>query len=420
MPKSALSLCVFLTALSLSSFAASIKDIRIDKLPNDPALQAALADARELEPWVRAYSANWTAPVTKAAAAARLASDMKAAEAGRIKYPDNEEVALVSGLIASYAFNIDVKDSWNVAPAAFNAAIKLDSSDARGTWFLAAHNCQTVKLLKEGMSALLAVESSGAKDLSSPFWLDYMACATETLMPAHAYYAATKLAPGDRSDPIAVAILSKAKGEASATQAYKPEQLWSTLPVDGGMSFRSYACGISFTVPSGWEPQVYPVSGGKCAIVLQLPPMPGVKGSWTPNIVVMAHMAVPGDSFVGYATLIEGKRGAELDNRQLRALCTFANCITADMFDAHAYPTEGGGHGYIMQFERSRPSNPGFALETSPIPPTADSTGAFRSPDYLARFPGAIYYSILLDSAVSILPKANEDFVTFVKSIRTD
>jgi hypothetical protein len=60
-------------------------------------------------------------------------------------------------------------------------------------------------------------------------------------------------------------------------------------------------------------------------------------------------------------------------------------------------------------------------LEPFPTPPPADrKTPYFRLPDYIARFPGNIYYTVALDSTVSILPKANEDFITFVKSIRTD
>ncbi len=128
------------------------------------------------------------------------------------KYPDNAELALLSGLVASYAFNLDVKDSGNIAPAALSAATKLDSSDLRAQWFLAAHNCQTSKLLKEGMSAMLDVQASSRNDLPSSFWFDYMTCATLTDMPAHAAEASLHLSPTDLADPVAHAVIDKMSG----------------------------------------------------------------------------------------------------------------------------------------------------------------------------------------------------------------
>ena len=420
MSKLVLSLGLLVASLTCYSFAASIKDIRVDKLPDDPALKAALADAQELEPWVRDFEMTWSAPVTQADSEARLAVDMKVAETARAKYPDNEEVALLSGLIASYAYNLEVKKSWDVAHDAFNAAIKLDSSDPRGAWFLAAHNCQTTDRLKEGMSGLLEVESRRPKNLPSSFWLDYMACATVTDMPAHANYAATRLAPADRADSQAVAILNNSKGAASLTQDYKPGEIWSATAVEGGVSFRSYACGISFTTPADWKPRVYPISGGKCAIELQIPSMKGKHGAWNANILVMSHAELPGDSFPEYAAHVEPK-GEKQDNPQLQALCGYPNCRTADIFDKDMYPKEGGGHALSLQFERPQPQIAGIALEPFPIPPPKDrKTPYFSLPDYIARFPGNIYYTIAIDTTVSILPKANEDFITFVKSIRTD
>jgi hypothetical protein len=50
MPKLALIFCLLVTSLSYNSHAASLKDIRTDKLPDDPALKAALADAQEHMP----------------------------------------------------------------------------------------------------------------------------------------------------------------------------------------------------------------------------------------------------------------------------------------------------------------------------------------------------------------------------------
>jgi hypothetical protein len=420
MPRLVCKLCLLLVAFTAYSHAASLSDLRTAKLPNDPAIQPLLSDVRDLEPWVRSFAAPWHAPMTKEAATARIAADLQITENLRQKYPDNAELALLSGLVASYAFNLDVNDSWNIAPAALSAATKLDSSDLRGKWFLAAHNCQTSKLLKEGMSAMLDVQASSRNDLPSSFWFDYMTCATVADMPAHAAAASLHLGPADLADPIANAVINKMRGPASLTQDYKPEALWSSAPVTGGTLYRNYACGISFVAPSNWQPRFHTISTGRCIVLFELPAVNGVKGSWLPNILVVVHAPLAGESFEDSAKRFEGDRGVNQENAQLAALCPVKPCRTADKFDKETYPSEGGGHGIILQFERTQPQVTGIALETFPMPPPTDRDITYRPNDYIARFPGNLYYTFLLDSAVSILPQASQSFTDFLKTVHVD
>lgn len=413
-------LIIFLFLSAGLASAASLKDIRTSSLPDDSAVKAALLDAQQMEPWVRAYSPSWNAPVTKEEAVARLAMDMHAVEVARAKHPESEEIALLSGLIASYAFNLDVKDSWVVAPDALDAAIKISPNDLRGKWFLAAHNCQTGKFLIDGMTGMLEVEAANHEVLPASFWIDYIACATETLMPAHAFHAASYLHGTDLKDPLVDAVMGKMKGTASPQTEYKPEELWSSFPTEGGTFYRSYACGISFTAPSEWKPQFYPIAHGVCAVVLEMPPFKGVDGAWVPNVAIVAHAESASDMFADYAENLEGKRGVKVGNPQLKALCPVANCRTSDIFDRSLYPSEGGAHAWLLQLDRAQPPVSGIALEPGPRRFSTADSGNHRPPNYLARFPGNIYYSILLDSAVSILPQANPMFTDFVKTIRVD
>ncbi len=136
--------------------------------------------------------------------------------------------------------------------------------------------------------------------------------------------------------------------------------------------------------------------------------------------MVVVHAPRGGESFEDSAKRFEGDRGVNQENAQLSALCPAKPCRTVDKFDKETYPSEGGGHGMILQFERPRPTVTGIALETFPIPPPADRTGGYMPDDYVARFPGNLYYTILLDTAVSILPQANQSFADFLKTMRVD
>jgi len=413
---------ILVLCLAGKMFAASLADIHTAKLPQDASIGPVVAEVQDLEPYVQSFSPTWNAPVKKEEAIAKLDLAMKTLEAARKKYPQNEELALLSGLVASYAFNLDVKDSWNVAPSALTAASQLDPSDFRGKWFLAAHNCQTATLLPSGMKALLEIDASASTDLPASFWLDEMACATETEMPAHALRAESHLSTDARSNRLVEAILSKYKGIASVDTNYKPEDLWFFDPTDNGTTYRNYACGLSFTIPAAWTPSFYPIADGKCAMTLAMAPIKGVKGEWTPEVAVIAHVERPRDSFAEYAEHLEGSGGAAQQNSSLSTLCPVAKCRAADLFDQKLYPGEGGGHGYLLQFERSRPEWSGIALETQPISLASvpDKITTFRTPDYVARFPGNIYYSFLLDSATSILPEAQKEFQIFMKTVRVD
>ena len=131
---------------------------------------AALDDARELEPYSKSWTMKWEYPIPKEDVVARLGKDLGFLTLAMKGHPDNAELALLTGLVARYAYNLDVDGSYDAAMSALGAAEKLAPGDFRAGWFRATLECQT-RELKAGAEEFLAIESSHAWDaLPAAFW----------------------------------------------------------------------------------------------------------------------------------------------------------------------------------------------------------------------------------------------------------
>ncbi|MGH9571216.1 MAG: hypothetical protein ACRD4F_16335, partial [Candidatus Angelobacter sp.] len=172
--------------LAATPARADLKAIRQDKLPQDPAVQKALADVSDIEPMVDHWSAQWRYETPKKKVAARLKSSLATIEKSLRASPDNEELLLLAGLVAHYSYNLNAQGSYELAADSFTKAEKLAPEDFRPMWFLAQQQCQSYTQALDGMKKFLDLENSkDAPELPAAFWGDYLQCATVTNMPAH-------------------------------------------------------------------------------------------------------------------------------------------------------------------------------------------------------------------------------------------
>jgi len=86
-----------------------------------------------------------------------LTSSLRDLRSAEIAAPQNEELLLLTGIVAHLASNVDVEGTYEVADQSFEKANKLDAADYRPEWFLASHRCQSNEL-KAGMEQMLAIE----------------------------------------------------------------------------------------------------------------------------------------------------------------------------------------------------------------------------------------------------------------------
>jgi len=191
---------------------ADVAAIHADRLPQETAILAALDDAREMEPYSHVWWPECNFPLSKQEVAKHLSKDLGSLVHALQKHPENEELALLTGLVGRYAYNVDVKGSQNIPLSALSQAQTLDPKDVRAPWFRATFLCETLQPV-EGEHEFLFIEAGRPWDRLPPaFWIDYMECASHTNMSAHVLRAADHLEKlHGAATPLSNTYLNKAR-----------------------------------------------------------------------------------------------------------------------------------------------------------------------------------------------------------------
>jgi hypothetical protein len=338
--------------------------------------------------------------------------------------PGNEELLLLIGLVASYAYNVDVDGSHELAVDSLEKAHKLVPDDYRPQWFLGSHECQTIDLTKEGMDTLLSVERLRPwEQLPPSFWDDYISCTAITNMPAHSLRAGDHLkmlhAP---PSIIRDTVLEGARGRLKTpdpTANYSKGDAWSVKTVNSRSVFTSFVCGFSFSSPGEWRVARLEVQKGQCIAQLETGPYRNGTRDVVPNILVIVRQAKTGESLDDFKKVFMQKasfRPASVRN------CPSQECLTSEAVKPGLYGTNGDGHAILTVFNRPAPAFPGLALEEPTTLPSADEgkTTYFHPNERLNRFEGTLYYLVLLDTASSVFGKAEDDFEDFLKRFEAE
>src|SRR5271157_822574 len=150
-------IALVIALLTATPAFASLEDIQKAKLPQTSAVQQAYNDVLAIEPMVVGWSNHWDYPTPKNEVESRLQADLSALQTAALAAPDNEDLLLLTGLAAHYAYNVDVESAYDVAVDADEKAAMLAPDDYRPGWFLGIHQCAATETAK-GMNNLLAVE----------------------------------------------------------------------------------------------------------------------------------------------------------------------------------------------------------------------------------------------------------------------
>jgi hypothetical protein len=418
-----------LTLLLFSTLAcagvAGTASIDPNKLPIDPEVRDLYLDLRNLEPMVLQWTPQWKYDLPKADVAATLKSTTARLEQARAESPDNEELALLAGLAAHYAYNVDVEGSYTAADRAYQAARQIAPDDFRPDWFLAVHQCQSGDELDEGMRRFLANESRFHWDTLPPeFWDDYLACALVNRMPAHALRAAAHLramgaAPDDMRD-LRVHQAKKLLVEPSHTPAQDVGEIWEGRKLGGHPVLVSSLCALSFGVQGDWKVGLSKMKDS-CTVQIETGPYPGPSGDVFPNVLVIAQAANPGETLFDFVTRI-------LDTQPVSkpvpaARCPADECLAYHIITPGQYKDAGDGHVLLVAFQREQPEFPGTRFEEPTPPPRDQKTGDaayFVSRPRLGRIPGTVYYLVVLDTADTVLEKAKADFEFVLKDFEVE
>lgn len=395
---------------------AGIAAIHKDKLPQDASVLSAYEDIKALEPYVKSWSPQWTHPIAKESAVARLQSSMAALQKAAAAAPESEELQLLLGLCAHYAYNVDEGSAFEVAVAGFEKAGKLTPVDLRPDWFLGTHYCQSLET-KQGMERFLAIEArSVPSELPVAFWDDYMNCATVTNMPAHVLRAASNAAAAGASDDreFLVSVARKRTLPVDAEAEYEAKRAWSYQQVNDGYRFLNSACGMEISSKAEWQISFPPLQKGTCVAQIKVGPY----NSITPNLLLLARQAKPGETLADFLQSFLAEKPSKPSEAPA---CPVSKCLAIESLVPGMYKDAGDGLGLLAAFERDAPRFPGILFEQPWAPPKDKEGLKFYHPDEaLQRMPGKLYYLVLLDTATSVKDQARADYTEFLKSMRVE
>jgi len=388
------------------------------KLPQTADVQSAYRNALTVERYAQSWSNQWSYSVPKADVAKTLTASLETLLKANKSAVDNHELQLATGLVAHFAYNLDVEAAYKPAVEFLSKASQGNPTDIRGSWFLGIHECQALHVIS-GMTRLLAVEAS-AKSLPSDFWSDYIACANVAIMPAHALRGIDRAVElgSPREDYRNVRDIGESRYKtADLSKPVNEHDAWTSDDLEGGrLKFTSRLCGISFVANGNWTLQVPPVSNETCKAWMT---PPAKKGQPSPTILVMARMAKEGETLDAFAReMLENPTKGTSDLSS--APCPVEHCARLELVDKSIYSKQGGAHALLMTFERPLPRYDGLLFETPQEPPATGKINtpvAFRFALQYRRMPGRIFYAVLLDSNAQIFDGAKPDWEVVVKSV---
>jgi hypothetical protein len=403
---------------------ADVAAIHADALPQETAVLAALDDARQLEPYSSTWSNTWNYPVSKDDVASRLTKDLAFLNLALKNHPDNLELLLLTGLVAHYAYNLDVPGSHTTSVDALSQAQKLAPSDVRGGWFTASLQCQTDET-GPGVDEFLALESSHAWDqLPAAFWDDYMACAMITNMPAHTLRADSYLerlhAPGSQLRTTLADLARQRFDPFDPKKTYTLKEVWQGAAAGDATQFTSTTCGVRFEAHNDWSVQQLAFNNGSCVAIFSTGPYKATTRDLHPSILMLVQQPKAGEDLQTFFKkfLSNGAFAPFTPSR-----CPSTACLAMAGVQPGMYKADGDGHAHSVAFERDQPTFPGLIFESpTPLPkldPNA-STQAFRPAQTQQRIPGKLYYYVLVDTAASIEEPAMKDLDFFLQNLTVE
>lgn len=405
--------------------AAQVGLVHAARLPSDANVQQAYQAALALEPMARDFSAPWTFSEPKTTVAERLKEALAAIEAASARQPDDEELALLTGAVASEAYNLDVPAAYDAAVTALKRAARIATRDPRPLAVLGHFHCETSDQLRQGMTELLNMETHfPAAELSDFFWSSYLICAVETGMPSHARRAAARLSairPLTAAEKVAASDVANLATPPDPQHSYSPDEVWQSEPLAAGdVAFSSAACGLELRVPTSWDMAVYPLANSTCMVEATPQSLPGKTGPVQIHFLVIARPADKGQSVDAFArqfaARFHGQAAAVL-------VCPVATCLSfAIPASQTAITSEGGETGHLTVFRTLAQTFPGLIFETSHQfqPGKQGGPQFYRLKPQLGRLAAEMDYTVLLDAAASVLPAALQLYRNFMQGLIVD
>jgi len=332
------------------------------------------------------------------------------------------ELQLLKGLTAHYAYNLDMKEYFDVAAESLLKARKALPGDCRPLWFLGNHYTKAADPEKGVPLFKQAVQECG-DNLPLSFWEDYGYAAVLAAMPATGNFALDQVKLRN-----AGVLTEKVKAVEEGVKRrlvspvpgkdYEPADIWRFEKMNGTVRFVNGMYGFKVDIPGNWRVSPLGVRNGRSGIGIGLPK----KGKWPPplEIAVFAFPASPGT----------------VPEKELRAF--LAKTAPARSFSPVAGPGAPAGEKFLWLQSgqkkgsriaagillRPQPAHPGLLFESPhsiPAPKEDPQVPHYYTPVMqLTRLPGDLDYLILVEGAPAAFDRDRADLELLLRNLAAE
>jgi hypothetical protein len=403
------------TLISIFTFG-NINQIDVLKISNDVKVVAVFDEIKANQKYYDHWYANWEFSTSRRELIDKLRGHYLILTSLPSK---NEELDLLLGDVAHYLYNLNEASYFQEAEKHYKDAFGRDSASYRALWFLGNHYALSNLPVKAIEHYKKAVTLLPAK-VSSDFWNEYAMALYGADMPSSAIYAMEKareiLGTSASFELHLGEEIKKRQLESDALQGYKIAGLWQARQHDK-IAFISKPLGIKLWVDKKWRVQPTDFANRQSAFIINPPSLKNSKGmkiDYTIGILMKA--ADSSETLKSYVDKLARDHPA---NSNVSLTNKYDKTVAYEIRNPEEYKHMGGGRFYILGIERNAPAFPGLLLEEPTVISNdkGEQVKYLRPSSFIKRFPGRIFYAILLDTCEDIHA---ESLAIFTQLLNTD
>ena len=389
-----------ISLVSLHGYA-HLKFIHLDKLNATGQYNKEINFLSDNLSYYENWVPDWNFPVKKDS----LIRELKRCYALFASAPaENTETALLLGEISHYLYNMDAQGYYDRAVSAYQKAIHLSEKDYRGYWFLASHYGASA-VPDQSAIFFQKAEKLLPSDVPLDFWAEYSYGMLMANMISHCSMAldnAKKISGGSEYEDQIGKLLQLRWQLSDPDSSYTDRDLWRSSRMGKQTAFTSRALGLKIKIDTGWQVRIQDYNGRQTAMILKpktAMSKKGVRIGYT--IAILMKAAAPEENIQAYIENIT-KGVGKVTPDTLPVL--YKDMVSYTIRDDQMYTDRGGGRFHVIGIERTEPAYPGLLLEEpQPLPKGGNGEMNVYSPgQQRKRFPGRIFYVLLLDTCADI------------------
>jgi len=398
--KKAVLLCLLM--VSLHGYA-HLQYIHFDKIDPAGKYTKEINFISDNSPYYENWSPDWNFPVKKDSIVQELTRCYKVFAQVQAQ-SDNEEVDLLLGEIASYLYNMDIREYYDKAETFYQKAIHLDEKDYRAYWFLACYYA-TSTVQDKSVIFYEKARQLAPSDVPGSFWAEYGYAMLLANMISHCSMAldnAKKLSDNSNYVTTLESLLKLRWLPVDADSSYDSKEIWQAADLGKQIGFTSRPLGLKFRIDSNWGVEFSNYNNHYAPVILTPGKATNKKGKKISyHIAILIKLADAGETLDSYIARFTKGQGTLM---QEPMPAPYKNAVCYSMRNPKMYPEIGGGHFHVVGIERDAPAYPGLLLEEPQSLPSGEKgeLSFYKPNQQRTRFSGKIFYVLLLDTCEDI------------------